>query len=93
MGKPVGGDPGTIADGGAGLKKVSTSVGNRSATLSGAGSKASGGAGNDALTAALNRFSAATSQFATDLGQQLETASTLATSASKDLSTATGGPH
>lgn len=91
MGGPVGGDPTTIADGGKALRTTGTSVGGRSADLSGAGSKSAGAAGDDALAAALRRFSAASSQFATDLGEQLDTAGGLATAASADLNHATGG--
>ncbi len=87
-----GGDTATIRDGGAGLQKASSSVSSRSGGLDQAGSK-SAGVGSDALAAALGRFSAATSQFAADLGTQLQAAGTLATTASADLDAATGGPH
>lgn len=86
-----GGNTTTIADGGAGLKKASSSVSSRSGGLDQAGGR-SAGVGSDALAAALGRFSAATSQFAADLGTQLEAAGTLATAASADLDAATGGP-
>jgi hypothetical protein len=89
-GGPVGGNPATIQDGGAGLRAAAKDVGSRAAGFSAAGGTGSGGVGNGELAAALSRFAAAYSEVCADLDTQLGGAALLATNASADLRTAGG---
>lgn len=87
------GDTTAIHDGGAGLKAASKDVAARAPGFTTAGTKGSAGAGDPALTTAIERFCAAANRLATDLGTQIDTAGSLANVSSEDLSAATGGGH
>lgn len=85
-----GGNPATIADGGAQLKTSATSVSGRSKGAQQAGSTGSSAAGDASIGAAITRFAAAAGAMTDGLAEQLQAAALLATNASKDLSTAGG---
>jgi hypothetical protein len=85
-----GGNPATIADGGAKLRTAASGVEQRSAGAKHAGSQGSAAAGDARLAGAISRFAAAAGGMTDGLGEQLSAAALLATNASKDLSTAGG---
>lgn len=89
-GGPVGGNPSTIGDGGAGLTAAAPGLGERATGFTQAGSKGSAAVGDPSLAAALSRFAAAYSQICDDLETQLRAAGKLASNASADLATAGG---
>ena len=87
----AGGDTADIASGSRGLRTVSTHLRDAAPPLRSASSQASGAAGDGRISAALDRFGAAWSSYASGCAEQFSAASTLGASAAADLTAADGG--
>jgi hypothetical protein len=90
MGSPVGGNPTSIEAGASQLSGVVSSVNSDGAGVSVA-CAGSSAAGNAALVASIDRFSAGWSKMLEDLSLQIYAAKLLAQNGGQDLVTATGG--
>ncbi len=94
MGGAVGGTPETISAGALQLSGAAKAVGATGAGISSAGSQAAGAAGDPRISAAVDRFAAAWSRTAEDVGTELRAAALLAGNAAEDLTVAGGhGPR
>ena len=89
-GGPVGGTPEIIACGAQNVQAASTAVASTADGLAGAGRQAEAAAGDERVTAALDRFTAAWARMSRDVGAQLHAAALLANNSAVDLSTAGG---